>query len=218
MPHETSPPRRDRRAGFTLVELLAVMAILSLLVGLTLTIVSKARASGNANACRLQLRDIALNMQLYVDERRGGKWPKERGVKFLLTMVKDDFLKGDELKKFACPGTDDETRRNESDPVGAGISDWEDIDPDCISYGGRDNVTFPIRKDQLSQEIIASDDNWSGQGGRPNHGGITNIVFADGRVDTVDTSRYKAELPEKQEWLPVGPDSPDDNLKKLAVD
>ncbi len=208
-----------RRAGFTLVELLAVMAILSLLVGLTLTIVSKARASGNLNACKLQLRDIALNLQLYVDERKGGKWPKERGIKFLLMMVKDGFLRGEDLKKFACPGTNDDTRRTEGEAAGSGISNWDELDPDCISYAGRDNTgQFALRKDRLSEEIIASDDNWQGGAGRANHGGITNIVFADGHTDIVETSKYSSDLAEGQEWLPVGPDSPDENLKKLVVD
>jgi len=209
--------RRTAR-GFTLIELLAAMAILSLLIGLALTMVSKARATGNQNACALQLRDIAGVMQMYVDSRLEGRWPKQRGVRFLLTMVKDDYIRGDDLKKFACPGTNDDTRRTDGDPIGSGISDWNDIDPDCISYAGRDGEKFGIRKDRLSEEVIASDDNWYQGEGRPNHGGITNFVYADGHIGSVQTSKYKGELPEKQEWIPVGPDSPDENLKKLAVD
>lgn len=210
--------KRLRNAGFTLIELLAAMAILSLLIGLALTMVSKARATGNENACQQQLRDIAGLMQLYVDTRRDGKWPKERGVKFLLTMVKDDYIRGDDLRKYVCPATNDDTRKTDSDPVGSGISDWDEIDSDCISYAGRDNIQFGIRKDRLSEEVIASDDNWYGGAGRPNHDGVTIIVYGDTHVGRIQTSQYKSELPEKQEWIPVGPESPDENLRKLVVD
>jgi prepilin-type N-terminal cleavage/methylation domain-containing protein/prepilin-type processing-associated H-X9-DG protein len=215
----TNSSVRARRGGFTLIELLAAMAILSLLIGLALTMVSKARATGNKTACSLQLRDIAVVMQDYVDHRKDGKWPKERGIKFLLTVVRDDVIRGEDLKKFACPGTDDITARSDSDPVGSGIKDWEDLDPECISYAGRDNVAFPLKKDRLSEEILASDDNMSAGAGRANHAGITNVVYADGHVGTIETSKYKGELPDpEQDWLPVGPESPDENLRKLAVD
>ena len=216
----TNRSARARRGGFTLIELLAAMAILSLLIGLALTMVSKARATGNKTACSLQLRDIAVVMQDYVDHRKDGKWPKERGIRFLLTVVKDDVIRGDDLKKFVCPATDDITARSESEAVGSGIKDWDDLDPECISYAGRDNTgANALKKDRLSEEILASDDNWSGGAGRANHAGITNVVFADGHVATIETSKYKGELSDpEQDWLPVGPESPDENLRKLAVD
>jgi prepilin-type N-terminal cleavage/methylation domain-containing protein len=214
---DAAEPLRGRR-GFTLIELLAAMAILSLLVGLALTMVAKARATANENACQQQLRDIAGLMQNWVDTRNQGRWPKERGVKFLLSMVKDDYLRGDALRKFACPGTDDTTSAPGDETVGSGLSKWDEIDPDCISYAGRDNVQFGLKKDRLDEEVIASDDNWYQGQGRSNHGGITNIVYADQHIGQIKTSKYKGELPEKQDWIPVGPESPDENLRKLAVD
>jgi prepilin-type N-terminal cleavage/methylation domain-containing protein/prepilin-type processing-associated H-X9-DG protein len=210
---------RPRNAGFTLIELLAAMAILSLLIGLALTMVSKARATANENACQQQLRDIANLMQNWVDTRNQGRWPKERGIKFLLKMVQDDYLKGDALRKFACPGTDDSTSIAGDDTPGSGFKDWDSLDPDCISYAGRVNEgATALRKDRLDEEVIASDDNWQAGQGRPNHGGVTNIVYADGHIGQIKTSKYKSELPDKQEWLPVGPESPDENLRKLSVD
>lgn len=210
--------RRNR--GFTLVELLAAMAILSLLVGLSLTLVSKARATANENACQQQLRDIAGVMQSYVDTRCAGKWPKAAGVKFLLTPVKEGYISGEALKKFVCPGTDDETF-DPADPtktIGSGLADWENLNTDCISYAGRDTIAFPLRKDKLDNEVIASDDNWYGGAGRPNHGDIVNIVYADLHISVKKFADHKDALPEGQDWLPVGPDSPDEDLKKLSFE
>lgn len=209
-----------RTRGFTLVELLAAMAILSLLVGLSLTLVSKARATANENACQQQLRDIAGGMQLYVDNRCAGKWPRERGVKFLLSPSKAGYIEGEALKKFVCPGTDDETF-DPADPtkkIGSGLTDWDNLNTDCISYAGRDNVAFPLNKSKLDNEVIASDDNWYGGAGRPNHGDIVNIVYADLHISVKKFADYKEDLPEGQDWLPVGPDSPDEDLKKLSFE
>ncbi len=217
---ERSIRRARRHGGFTLVELLAAMAILSLLVGLSLTLVSKARATANENACQQQLRDIAGVLQGYVDNRCAGKWPKERGVKFLLTPVKAGYIEGEALKKYVCPGTDDETF-DPADPtkkIGSGLTDWDNLNLDCISYAGRDNISFPLNKAKLDNEVIASDDNWATTGGRPNHGDIVNIVYADMHISVKKNADYKDLLPEGQEWLPVGPDSPDEDLKKLAFD
>ncbi len=212
--------RRRHRGGFTLVELLAAMAILALLLGLSVTIVNKARAAGDETACSQQLRDIALTMQTWVDQRKGGKWPKERGIKFLLMPVNEGYISGEGLKKFACPGTNDVTY-DPADPtktIGSGLIDWQNLTADCISYAGRDAIAHGIQRSKLENEALAADDNWEGQAGRPNHDGVVLMVYADGHVVKKDLADYKDQLPEGQDWLPVGPDSPDEDLKKLAFD
>jgi prepilin-type N-terminal cleavage/methylation domain-containing protein/prepilin-type processing-associated H-X9-DG protein len=215
---DCSPSNSRSRAGFTLVELLAVMAILGLLVGLSLVGVNKFRAMGYETACKANLRSIATTMSNYVDSRCDGRWPKQRGPKFLLQMVRDDFVQDKELNVFLCPGTQDSTRKTDSDPPNSGIKNFEEIDPDCISYAGRDNVSFPLQKDRLSEEPVASDDNWTAGQGRANHSGATIVVYADGHVAVIQPSQYKSELPEKQKWIPVGPTSPDEDLRKLLVE
>ncbi len=202
-----------RRAGFTLIELLAVIAILGLLMSLAMPLISNARATANQNACGQQLRQIALNLQLWADTRNKGSFPQESGPRFLLVLVRDEQISLKEADSlFRCPGTDDLTRSaDDKDSPASGIKDFQNFDKNCISYAGRDNKNFRLNKNKLGEEAVASDDN----DGRANHKHVTNVVFADGKVETVDVKDFKAELPEGQDWVTVGPDSPSPDLKKL---
>jgi prepilin-type N-terminal cleavage/methylation domain-containing protein len=205
--------RAGRRAGFTLIELLAVIAILGLLMSLAVPLISNAKATANQHACQEQLRQLAGNLQLWADTRNKGNFPKESGPRFLLVLLRDEQISAKEADTlFRCPGTGDETRTEDDKKTPAsGLKDFQNFDKNCISYAGRDTKTFPINKNHLSEEVIASDDN----DGRANHKHLTNIVFADSKVDAIDVKDYKTELPENQDWVTVGPDSPCPELKKL---
>lgn len=62
-------PIRARRGGFTLVEMLVVIAIIGTIMGLLLPAVQSARESGRRAACSNNLRQIGLAMNLHVDQR-----------------------------------------------------------------------------------------------------------------------------------------------------
>jgi len=59
------------RRGFTLVELLVILAVLSTLIGLLLPSLAGAKESARTLACAARLRQIALATQMYLDASKG---------------------------------------------------------------------------------------------------------------------------------------------------
>ncbi len=80
-PHDIAPLPllRPFRAGFTLVELLAVVAIIAVLAGLLLPALGKVRSAAHASRCVSNLRQFGLATQLYWDDH--GRAFSERSVR-----------------------------------------------------------------------------------------------------------------------------------------
>ena len=63
--------RRAAARGFTLVELLVVIGIITILVGILMPTLAKVRQAGNRTACRANLHDIGSRLQMYLTESKG---------------------------------------------------------------------------------------------------------------------------------------------------
>ncbi len=60
-----------KRYGFTLVELLVVMAIVGVLASLLMPAVLRSRESGRRAECANKLRQMGIALHLYIDEHKG---------------------------------------------------------------------------------------------------------------------------------------------------
>jgi len=69
---------RSARAGFTLVELLTVIAIIALLIGMLLPALGKARSAGRSIVCLANSRSIATAMTMYSENDEQGFFPTAR--------------------------------------------------------------------------------------------------------------------------------------------
>lgn len=66
----SAPQPRQILAGFTLVELLVVIGILAVLIGILIPVLGKVRESASRTACAGQLRDIGMQLQMYLNDNK----------------------------------------------------------------------------------------------------------------------------------------------------
>jgi prepilin-type N-terminal cleavage/methylation domain-containing protein len=117
------------RAGFTLVELLVVIAILVILLSLILGALARARASASAVACCANLRQIGIGLHVYSDDN-GGRLPDpadtgipwETAIKYCATNI------------LRCPADE------EVFPSVGSSYDWRDTGDPQTTMAGR-NLT-----------------------------------------------------------------------------
>lgn len=147
-----------RRFGFTLVELLVVITIISVLMGLLLVGISAARESARRAQCVNNQRDLTLALLTYATEH-GNELPPLVGKKLGMELswavsifpqigeqrwydayidAEMDVAKPERIAKFMCAS--DPNRGVETAPssyvVNCGEVDCgEDADPEMLSYG-----------------------------------------------------------------------------------
>jgi prepilin-type processing-associated H-X9-DG protein/prepilin-type N-terminal cleavage/methylation domain-containing protein len=88
------------RNGFTILELLVVVATVAILVALLLPVLSRAQAKARSTHCQNNLRQIGISVRMYLDT--ANKWPAMSGV----YIGEDELLRanGNEWRKaWFCP-------------------------------------------------------------------------------------------------------------------
>jgi len=208
--------RASRRAAFTLIELLAVMAIIGVLAAFLLPKIPEMLDKADVTACEKNMQEIYGGIVLYKSNRK--RLPNESGVHFFTSLVTSKTWENTKTsaQKLTCPGVD----------VGAltigAIDDpeeWYDdkdaIDGTYSAYAGRDTIEYPLRKLSGKEPLVADDND-----GGPNHRIMTNVLYGDGSVNAFDLAieQEKGTVGEDEEWITVGPDSPIEDLQKMSLD
>jgi len=85
------------RRGFTMVELLGVIAVIAILAAILFPVFARARAQAQAHSCRINLLNIGMALRLYAADNDGWYPPKEDDLSPLFP----DYLTNEQV--FACP-------------------------------------------------------------------------------------------------------------------
>jgi|EP01012_Entosiphon_sulcatum_P053536 prepilin-type N-terminal cleavage/methylation domain-containing protein len=101
---------KKKRAGFTLIELMIVIAIIAILAAILVPNFLKARAQGQLTACKSNLKNIATALEMYASDF-GGRYPNNATA--------DQLTSGNYLKLIpTCPAAGKNTYSTSNGGVG----------------------------------------------------------------------------------------------------
>jgi len=209
------------RAGFTLLELMVVILIISILATFLIPRITSAIERAEVTACQANLR--AINQGLIEYRTKYSRLPTGSGVAFFASLVADKVWQAEQAtsKQLTCPAVDQSALTPAQD--GLPLKDWykdlEQVDGGSSSYAGRDMKRHPLRKHPSSEEeAIVADDNDGGA----NHGTTTNVLWGNGIVFALELIDLQKDgtIPQGDDvlFITVGPDSEVESLRKLSLD
>ena len=205
-------------AGFTLIELMAVILIIGILAVALLPMVGDAVDGAETEACKQNMRKMYQGMLTYKTKFKTVS--PESGVRFFADLINRGAMENTKAnaQMLTCPGV--ETTALIQSGFDLEPTEWwtdmDQLDGGWSTYAGRDSKNFPLRKFGTGEEPLIADDNDGGM----NHATTTNVLYSNGDVGTyefVDLQRDGLLGPD-EEVLIVGPDSPVEELRKLSLD
>lgn len=223
----TRLPRRAiqgaQRAGFTLIEILAVILIIGILSTFVIPQVVTAIGLGKSSACQANLNAISRGYLEY--QTKYSRVPKGSGVSFFACLITDKVWQPSvkNSKTLTCPAVAQSYLEPGQDDIP--IDEWfvpanrDIINGGYSSYAGRDQKRSPLRSmNGAGKTALVADDN-DPEG---NHDTTTNVLWDDLSVRALELIDIQAEglLSEEEDvkFIPVGSDSPVKGLQTLTVD
>jgi prepilin-type N-terminal cleavage/methylation domain-containing protein len=212
--------RHALRAGFTLIEILAVIAIILILMTFLLPRVVTAIQQAKVTGCQANLQQLYKDLVVY--HMKHERLPTGSGVKFFAALITDGDIENTakNAKRMTCPGVETSALAGL-----AALKDPEDwfknidvVDGTFSAYAGRDMKHFPLRSWPGSgKEPLIADDNDDGQ---MNHPTSTCVLWADGSTTVIELLelREKGLLTADDKLLKVGPESPVESLRHLTLE
>lgn len=209
------------RAGFTLLELMVVILIISILATFLIPRITSAIERAEVTACQANLR--AINQGLIEYRTKYSKLPGGSGVAFFASIIADKVWQAEQAtsKQMTCPAVDQSalTPAQEELPLKDWYKDLDQLDGGWSTYAGRDMKRHALRKHPSSEEeAIVADDNDGGA----NHGTTTNVLWGNGIVFALELIDLQKDgtIPQGEDvlYITVGPDSEVESLRKLSLD
>ncbi|MBM3978619.1 MAG: prepilin-type N-terminal cleavage/methylation domain-containing protein [Planctomycetes bacterium] len=207
---------RVLRAGFTLIEMMAVLLIIGILMYFLLPTVTDSIAQSKVVACQANLRNIYTGIQAY--EMKYKHLPDRSGVQFFAMLITRGAWENTKTnaQRLTCPAVD---TNGLPGLMGKDEDQWfidiEAVDGSYSSYAGRDLKANPLRR-LSGKEPLVCDDNDASEG---NHPTTTNVLMGDGSIDSLEIKLFeeKGEIPKDSTRLAVGPDAEVEVLRKFTL-
>jgi prepilin-type N-terminal cleavage/methylation domain-containing protein len=210
--------RTAARAGFTLIEILAVIAIIGILAAFLIPQIPAFINRGKVTACEANMRNIYAALQIH--HSKYNELPRASGSKFIASIIARKVWEGTAAnsKRLTCPAVERSALTSVADlPEAEWYTDLDRVDGNSTAYAGRDMEHHPLRKFPGSgKEILVADDNDP----EMNHDTETVVLYADnsvGRYDLV-TLEEQGLIEQDANHLLVGPASPVEELRTLTLD